>query len=85
MATIRSMTVYPDASGAPAVVEHDGFSFSFDMLGEMKWNAIDGRSHGFLRPARERAIAACRSLYAKELASRVDADWISRNAAMYRE
>ena len=34
--TVRSIVIMRDASGAPAVLEYDGYVFRFDQLGELK-------------------------------------------------
>jgi hypothetical protein len=74
--------VFTDASGAPAVMRCNGFSWAFDCLGKITCNLIGGSGSlvGF-QVALDKASRA----YAMVLADAVNADWIQRNATLYAE
>lgn len=77
------LRVFSDASGAPAVIAHDGYAFAFDMLGRVTVSCI--RPLFGTRISCERAKDLCEREYAKLIAERVDAEWLARNAAMYAD
>jgi hypothetical protein len=79
--TVESFRVFEDASGAPAVITVDGFSFSFDCLG--------GRTDGHLitksnRSPSKRAVSLAAWKYA-ELCKDLSAEWQAANLAMYSD
>jgi hypothetical protein len=78
---IVSFEVYPDASGAPAVVSCGAYTFAFDCLGEVKQNSIR-QVYGMRKESRI-AAARCLSAYNRELSARVDAAWRQKNSELY--
>jgi hypothetical protein len=74
--------VYPDASGAPAVLAYRGFVFALDMLGEVKLHLI-GEGAGLGRVESKIARDVCLAAYLTLLGERVDEDWRARNIRLY--
>ena len=79
---VSSMTVYPDASGAPAVVSVGPYVYACDFVGgEIRVSCI--------KPAKgsrvESKVAADRARreYAKVLEKNTDAAWRAANVALY--
>jgi len=79
---VRSFDRMDDASGAPAVLECDGFVFAFDMLGEMKLRLIGGSGS---RTASKVARDVCAHAYLTLLETRVELAWREKNIRMYDE
>lgn len=79
-ARITHSQTFEDASGAPAVVVVDGFTFACDLLGRITINPVMARNGGGRIPAKARNGAEW--LYKKWLAT-LPADYIARNAAFY--
>lgn len=81
---IRSpICVYPDASGAPAVLAYRGFAFALDMLGEVKLRLIEGSNMIGTRIQSKVARDACLTAYLALLDERVDESWRERNVRLY--
>ncbi len=78
---IHYFDVHSDASGAPAVIHCGPYIYAFDILGEVKQNAIS-QANSF---GKERRVAAarCLSTYNRELSKRVDAAWRAKNSELY--
>lgn len=72
----------PDASGAPAVLRCDAWTFAADYLGTLRMRLISGPGGHVTRPERVRAIHACERAYLQRVRSFGD-EWLARNRAMY--
>lgn len=83
---IVSFTAYPDASGAPAVVDvrqgHQTARFALDTLGAEP--TCHGLGSGLSTHMTHKAADAARRLYAAKVAE-LGSDWSERNRAMYSE
>lgn len=80
MATIRHIQIYSDASGAPAVVDSDGYVYTMDTIkGEITCTCI--RPVSGSRVASKIAAEQARRAYVA--ARQVDAEWLGRNVEMY--
>ncbi len=75
--------VYPDASGAPAVLAYRGFAFALDMLGEVKLRLIGGDGTTGTRVQSKIARDLCLHAYLTLLDAAVDDDWRERNIHLY--
>jgi hypothetical protein len=73
--------IFDDASGAPAVLSYDGYTFACDMLGEFKMNCVAPRSGS--RLASKIAALICRASYHSLLATAVTEEWLERNRSLY--
>lgn len=84
---IVSFTSYPDASGAPAVVEvrqgRQTARFALDMLGGSE-PTCHGLGSGLSTYMTGKAADAARRLYAARVAE-LGEDWLARNRVMYQE
>lgn len=76
--------VYPDASGAPAVLSYNGFKFSFDMLGQVKSNRLGHVSGKERATARKAAISVLEKAYQELLKKHTDSEWMDNNKKMYK-
>ncbi len=88
MTTIESFRLMPDASGAPAVVNVDGYVYAFDFLGEVKCNLI--KPSWGSRTSSAVAAKRARAAYERELDRRVwelssPQAWFAANSDMYTE
>lgn len=72
--------VYEDASGAPCVLECNGFTFAFDMLGHMTRNLI---GHSGIWDGRQRALVSCTLAYETTLRNVLPFGWEQANESMY--
>lgn len=79
-AVVRIDTVHADGSGAPGVVEVEGYRFAMDFLGGIRLSLLGGRYR-----ASRRAVRIARWAYEKELRRLADERWFNLNAAMYQE
>jgi hypothetical protein len=79
---VRSFEIMSDASGAPSVLAYDGFTFVFDMLGELKLRLIGGTGS---RTASKIARDVCTHAYVTLLEQRVDVAWREANVRMYED
>lgn len=82
-AVVSHFQVFPDASGAPAVIAYRGFVYACDHVGAPKLHAIQLPR----TTRRERLIAqsVCEAAYRELLAANVDDTWVAANLAMYAE
>lgn len=78
-----TITVYPDASGAPALLTYNGFTFAYDMLGKVTRNRTSHVHGKERRQARAIAISTLDKAYDELLKKHADADWLARNKKMY--
>ena len=77
MTNVDSFRTFDDASGAPAVITVDGFSFAFDLLGEVTMHLISkGRSPS------KRVVALASWKYG-ELVKGLSEKYRAENKAMY--
>lgn len=72
--------IYDDASGAPATVTYGRYTFAFDTLGEVKCTLIKP-VYG-TRVENKIALDMCTKAYMS--ARKVSAEWLARNAEMYK-
>lgn len=79
---VESFKSFPDASGAPAVIRVEGFSFSFDCLGEPTSGHLLNQSSG--RSPSKRIVALAAWKYG-ELIKALSSEWHAANKAMYTE
>lgn len=77
---VKSFEVMQDGSGAPCVLQFNGFTLQFDQLGEMKCNLISGTGS---RTASKVARDVCIHAYLTLLEKHVDVEWRVLNADMY--
>jgi hypothetical protein len=73
--------VYEDASGAPAILRYDGFTFAFDCVGKVSGRQIAPLSGAY--SSAKRAYSACERTYFELLADQTDEQWHERNRALY--
>ena len=73
--------VHEDGSGAPGVVELDGWVYAVDYLGGVKLTLLSQSSHS---PSTEVA-AQVEAGYLWDLHCRVTGEWFGLNRAMYGE
>lgn len=84
--TVMNLRIFPDASGAPAVVSSGEYRFAFDFLGEVTMRRIDGpeaHSRGLIK-----AIALATKAYNTALARQLGDDrakWMQANLELYQE
>lgn len=78
-AKVESFTVYPDFSGAPAVIMVDGFRFAFDQIGKTTCNNL---YKGSGRGPSKRTIAAAEWRYAL-LMRELPVGWLDGNRKLY--
>lgn len=87
IAKILSFDSFPDASGAPAVVEvrrgHQAARFALDMLGS-DTPSCNGLGSGLSASMTHKAAEVARRLYAARVAE-LGGGWIEANRAMYAE
>ena len=76
---VKHIDIYPDASGAPAVVTVLGQTFAIDTVGGVRLHRISGTA--VTRGSLQKAIAIATAEYVA--ARQVGADWLNRNAEMY--
>lgn len=77
MTTVYSFRTFDDASGAPAVINVDGFSFAFDLIGEVTMHLISkGRSPS------KRVVALATWKY-EQLIKGLSDKYRAENKAMY--
>lgn len=76
---IQHFTVQDDASGAPAVIKFEGFTFALDFLGHMKCNLISKTN----KVPSAVIISAVKRAYMARLEKEIDATWKYNNAIMY--
>lgn len=78
---VQNLTVYADASGAPATVQIADYVFACDTLGETRLTCIKP-GHG---SRTESKIAARRALdaYSAEVIRAAGIDWLARNREVY--
>jgi hypothetical protein len=81
LATGTIQRVYEDASGAPALLRYDGYTFAFDCVGKVSGRRI-APLNGSASGAR-RAYAACERAYFELLEDQTDEGWHARNRALY--
>lgn len=79
--TVESFKVFPDASGAPAVIRYGRLAYSFDMLGELRVHGL--KSGNASRRERAIAVAKCTARYKGLLAEATTADWLALNRGIY--
>lgn len=79
MTTVESFRSMDDASGAPAIITVDGFSFAFDCLGSPTTAHLISRSS---RSPSKRIVALATWKYGELLKSLSD-KWHAENRAMY--
>lgn len=76
--------VYPDGSGAPALVRVADFSYACDFLGgEVRLNLVKGPSHG--RRANQVAAERATRTYAAYVNENTSPEWRVANVAMYKD
>lgn len=73
--------VLSDSSGAPPVVNVDGWLFAFDILGKIHCSCINGGSSRIGRSV----LAIAKSRYKAALLQAVDSAWLQKNKEMYSE
>ncbi len=81
MTNVESFKSFEDASGAPAVITVDGFSFSFDCLGAPTAGHLITRTS---RSPSKRVVALAAWKYG-ELVRGLGDEWQRANRAMYPE
>jgi hypothetical protein len=82
-AEVKSFEVFPDGSGATAVIEAHGLVWVFDLLGqEIRAHRIDNRSAS--RRARLISSSIATAQY-KRLIADLSEDWKRMNIEMYAE
>ncbi len=79
-ANVESFKVFPDFSGAPAVIEVNGFRFAFDQLGKTVCN---GLNQGGRSPSK-RVVAIAEWRYAL-LMRELPVGWLDGNRALYAD
>ena len=83
---VQLQDVYSDGSGAPALVEHMGFTWSFDTLGDVRHSLVRGPGGaGPKSVARNRSVRESQAAYEKALARAVPPGWLEMNREMYRK
>lgn len=81
------MTVYQDASGAPAVLTDGQFTFAADFIGGVPLLRTIGGIDGWVRPMLRRAFKVATATYAKELRTRLGAGydaWVAASVELYK-
>jgi hypothetical protein len=81
MINVESFKSFEDASGAPAVITVDGWSFSFDCLGQ----ATDGHLITRSNRAPTKRVAALAAWKYGELLKGLSDAWHAANRAMYSD
>jgi hypothetical protein len=82
-ADITHMEIMPDASGAPAVVRYNGYTFAFDFLGELRCRLLGPLSGA--RADNKIAREICERTYLGALHTQTDDAWFVRNREWYLE
>jgi hypothetical protein len=80
---VSRITVYPDASGAPATVRIADYVFACDMLGEARLNCIKP-GHGS-RVESKIAAKRAEAAYTAAVMAQAGDEWLAKNAAMYAQ
>ena len=84
-AVITYIEVYPDGSGAPALVDVGPYRYSMNYLGRQTLNVIGApRGKESIRN-RDHAIRIACYLYAERLHELTDDKWLEANHAMYQD
>lgn len=78
MVKVNLVNIYSDGSGAPAVVQCDGYIFACDYLGHVTCNCLTQS-----RPP-NRVINKAKSLYYSALCKRAELEWFLQNHKLYR-
>ncbi len=81
MTNVDSFKSFEDASGAPAVITVDGFTFAFDCLGAPTHAHLISRSS---RSPSKRVVSLAAFMYRK-LVEGLTEEWRAANRAMYSE
>lgn len=81
MMNVDSFKSFEDASGAPAVITVDGFSFSFDCLGRATTGHLITRTS---RSPSKRVVSLAAWKYG-ELLKGLSAEWHTANRALYSD
>ncbi len=76
------ITIYPDGSGASALVRVKGWDFSMNFLGEVRCNLITQSSS---RKPPKWAAEWAKKTFMKELESKATPEWFALNKAMYAD
>jgi len=79
--TVESFDVYPDASGACALLRYKGLAFACSWAGDVTLHCVSGG----VWSRRERAVAVdvCRRAFVQLVSGATNADWRAACARMY--
>ena len=81
MTNVKSLKVYSDASGAPAVVESGGYVFACDTLGRVSLTCIRPRSGS--RIASKIAARKAEAAYVAARDAEISVEWLAQNLSLY--
>lgn len=82
-ADVTRFQIFPDGSGAEALISYKGYVFACNYLGEPSMTLIKPVSG--TRTENKIAADVCRKAYSELIAMNCDADWLAKNASMYAD
>jgi hypothetical protein len=85
IAVITYIEVYPDGSGAPALVDVGPYRYSMNYHGKQTLNVIVAPRGKESIQHRNQALRVAHYVYAKRLQELIDDKWMDANHTMYKD